>query len=90
MVIRRNAAEFLAQLLRSMRLTLDRDTKKANSYQFTSGVMVCAKSDTAHWRIARQFELRQTQKRYLCLVEGEVEPFADVIDLPLGKWVCCF
>ena len=34
MVIRRNAAEFLAQLLRSMRLTLDRDTKKANSYQF--------------------------------------------------------
>ena len=33
MVIRRNAAEFLAQLLRSMRLTLDRDTKKANSYQ---------------------------------------------------------
>jgi 23S rRNA pseudouridine1911/1915/1917 synthase len=53
--------------------------------KFTSGVMVCAKSDTAHWRISRQFELRQTQKRYLCLVEGEVEPFADVIDLPLGK-----
>jgi 23S rRNA pseudouridine1911/1915/1917 synthase len=51
----------------------------------TSGVMVCAKSDTAHWRLARQFEKRTTQKRYLCIVHGEVEPEADVIDLPLGK-----
>ena len=51
----------------------------------TSGVMVCAKSDTAHWRIARQFEIRKTEKRYLCLVHGEVEPEADIIDLPLGK-----
>ena len=51
----------------------------------TSGVMVCAKSDVAHWRIARQFEVRRTEKRYLCLVHGEVEPEADVIDLPLGK-----
>ena len=51
----------------------------------TSGVMVCAKSDVAHWRLAKQFELRRTEKRYLCLVHGEVEPEADVIDLPLGK-----
>lgn len=51
----------------------------------TSGVMVCAKSDTAHWRLARQFELRRTEKRYLALVHGEVEPEADLIDLPLGK-----
>ena len=51
----------------------------------TTGVMVCAKSDTAHWRLARQFELRKTQKRYLALVHGEVEPEADLIDLPLGK-----
>jgi 23S rRNA pseudouridine1911/1915/1917 synthase len=51
----------------------------------TSGVMVCAKSDTAHWRLARQFELRKTEKRYLALVHGRVEPEADLIDLPLGK-----
>ncbi len=51
----------------------------------TSGVMVCAKSDVAHWRLAKQFELRKTEKRYLCLVHGQVEPEADVIDLPLGK-----
>lgn len=51
----------------------------------TSGVMVVAKSDTAHWRLARQFELRTTQKRYLALVHGIPEPEADLIDLPLGK-----
>jgi 23S rRNA pseudouridine1911/1915/1917 synthase len=51
----------------------------------TTGVMVCAKSDTAHWRLARQFELRTTEKRYVALVHGVVEPEADLIDLPLGK-----
>ena len=50
----------------------------------TSGVMVAAKNDTAHWKLGRQFELRQTRKRYLALVHGEVEPAADVIDLPIG------
>ena len=51
----------------------------------TSGVMVAAKSDTAHWRLGRQFEQRQTRKRYLAVVHGEVTPFADRIDHPLGK-----
>lgn len=51
----------------------------------TSGVMVAAKTDTAHWRLGRQFELRQTQKRYIALVHGHLEPEADLIDLPLGK-----
>ena len=53
--------------------------------RFTSGVMVVAKHDTAHWRLGRQFEERRTRKRYLALVHGDVEPLADVIDLPLGK-----
>ena len=51
----------------------------------TSGVMVAAKSDTAHWRLGKQFENRQTQKRYLALVHGHPEPHVDLIDLPLGK-----
>lgn len=51
----------------------------------TTGVMVAAKTDTSHWRLGRQFELRQTTKRYIALVHGQVEPRADVIDLPLGK-----
>jgi len=51
----------------------------------TTGVMVAAKSDTAHWRLGKQFEHRQTEKRYLAVVHGRMEPNADVIDLPLGK-----
>lgn len=54
---------------------LDRDT---------TGVIVFAKNDEAHWKLARQFELRTTDKRYVALVAGEIEPLADVIDLPLG------
>jgi 23S rRNA pseudouridine1911/1915/1917 synthase len=51
----------------------------------TTGVMVAAKSDTAHWRLGKQFQDRRTEKRYLALVHGCMEPHADVIDLPLGK-----
>ncbi len=53
--------------------------------RFTTGVMVAAKSDTAHWRLGRQFELRKTEKRYLAVVHGRLETHADVIDVPLGK-----
>lgn len=53
--------------------------------RFTTGVMVAAKSDTAHWRLGRQFELRKTEKRYLAVVHGRMETYADVIDVPLGK-----
>ncbi len=51
----------------------------------TTGVLIIAKTDTAHWRLARQFENRTTDKRYLAVVQGHVEPVADVIDLPIGK-----
>lgn len=51
----------------------------------TTGVMIAAKSDTAHWRLGKQFEERKTDKRYLAVVHGRMEPNADVIDMPLGK-----
>lgn len=51
----------------------------------TTGAIVFAKTDTAHWRLGRQFELRTTEKRYLAVVHGRLEPFADLIDVPLGK-----
>ena len=51
----------------------------------TTGVMVAAKTDTAHWRLSKQFEKRKTRKRYLAVVHGEVEPLTDTIDVPLGK-----
>ncbi len=50
----------------------------------TSGVMVAAKTDEAHWKLGRQFELRQTDKRYLALVEGLIEADADIIEHPIG------
>lgn len=54
---------------------LDRDT---------TGAIVFAKTDEAHWKLGRQFEQRRVNKRYLALVHGHVQPTADVIDLPLG------
>ncbi|MCH8824168.1 MAG: RluA family pseudouridine synthase [Planctomycetes bacterium] len=51
----------------------------------TTGVLVFAKTETAHWRVSKQFEHRTVDKRYLAVVHGQVEPSADVIDIPLGK-----
>jgi 23S rRNA pseudouridine1911/1915/1917 synthase len=55
---------------------LDRDT---------SGVIVFAKTDTAHMRLARQWEDRTVRKEYVAIVEGVPELDADVISEPLGK-----
>jgi 23S rRNA pseudouridine1911/1915/1917 synthase len=51
----------------------------------TTGIMLVAKSDEAHWRMARQFENRTIQKTYLAVVHGIPELLADVIDLPIGR-----
>lgn len=50
----------------------------------TSGVIVFAKQDEAHWKLGHQFEHRRVDKRYLAVVHGRVEPPIDVIDLPIG------
>ena len=55
---------------------LDRDT---------SGVILFAKTDTVHARLARQWEDRTVEKEYVAVVEGVPELDADVIDQPLGK-----
>ena len=47
--------------------------------------MLVAKSDEAHWRVARQFENRTIQKTYLALVHGIPSLRSDVIDMPIGK-----
>jgi 23S rRNA pseudouridine1911/1915/1917 synthase len=47
--------------------------------------MLVAKSDEAHWRIARQFENRTIQKTYMAICHGVPELRADVIDKPIGK-----
>ena len=50
----------------------------------TTGVMLVAKSDEAHWRVARQFENRTIQKTYLALAHGVPELTGDLIDVPIG------
>jgi len=51
----------------------------------TTGIMLVAKSDEAHWRIARQFENRTIRKTYLAVIHGIPALRADVIDLPIGR-----
>lgn len=51
----------------------------------TSGVMVVAKTDTAHRDLARQFEERTVSKRYLALVWGDMKDDAGTIDVPIGR-----
>jgi 23S rRNA pseudouridine1911/1915/1917 synthase len=50
----------------------------------TSGCIVFAKTDQAHWQMGKQFEDRKVDKRYLAIVQGWVEPDEQMIDLPLG------
>ncbi|CAN5763742.1 hypothetical protein BH11PLA1_BH11PLA1_03800 [soil metagenome] len=50
----------------------------------TSGVIVFAKTEQAHWRIAQQFEARTTDKRYVALVHGRIVEVGGRFDEPLG------
>jgi len=50
----------------------------------TTGVMVIAKCDEAHWRISLQFERRTVQKEYLAVCEGVVARDGDLINKPLA------
>ena len=54
---------------------LDRDT---------SGVILVAKSNAVHMKLAEQFEQRQVQKEYFALVIGKLELDRDVIQQPIG------
>ena len=50
----------------------------------TSGLMVVAKNDTAHERLASQFHDREVDKEYIALVWGEVQA-GRRIDTPIGR-----
>lgn len=54
---------------------LDRDT---------TGLILIAKRDEAHWRLAGQFERRTIKKTYLAIVHGLMTLDSDLIDAPLG------
>ena len=50
----------------------------------TTGCLVVAKDDTAHWKLSRQFAERTTKKTYIAIAHGTPELDADRINLPLG------
>ncbi|MCI0498673.1 MAG: RluA family pseudouridine synthase [Planctomycetales bacterium] len=50
----------------------------------TTGCLVVAKTDTAHWKLSRQFADRTTRKTYIAIVHGTPELHADCIKQPLG------
>ena len=50
----------------------------------TTGIMVCAKQDEAHWRMSLQFERRTVRKTYMAVVEGSPHLDSDLIDAPIG------
>ena len=49
----------------------------------TSGIILMALNKNAHVNISRQFEKRQTQKRYIASVYGQLERETGTVDLPL-------
>ncbi|MEO0814810.1 MAG: RluA family pseudouridine synthase, partial [Myxococcota bacterium] len=51
----------------------------------TSGVLVVAKNDFAHERIASQFALRSTEKTYRALVLGRPEPDTGRLETLIGR-----
>ncbi len=51
----------------------------------TTGVMLIAKTDEAHWRLSLQFERRTLDKTYFGIVEGEPRLDGDIIDMPLAS-----
>lgn len=55
---------------------LDRDT---------SGVLVAARTDTAHQALAHQFQTRQVEKVYLALVHGRPHPAQGRITSPISR-----
>ncbi|MCX6018520.1 MAG: RluA family pseudouridine synthase [Chloroflexi bacterium] len=51
----------------------------------TSGVMLVAKTSTAHAALQEQFRLRRIRKTYLALCIGNVQPARGVINKPIAR-----
>ncbi|HEY7095573.1 MAG TPA: RluA family pseudouridine synthase [Terriglobales bacterium] len=51
----------------------------------TSGLIIAAKNDAAHRKLAVQFSRRQVKKTYIALVHGWVKPNAGTIQSPISR-----
>ncbi|MCA9404624.1 MAG: RluA family pseudouridine synthase [Candidatus Omnitrophica bacterium] len=53
--------------------------------QETSGLILIAKDNITHTKLAKQFKKRTVSKQYVALVEGEVEFDEGLIEAPIGQ-----
>ena len=53
--------------------------------RYTSGVLLVARNDAAHRRLAAQFSSRQVEKVYLALVHGAMKGESGRIDRPIAR-----
>ena len=51
----------------------------------TSGLMIAAKTESAHHDLSRQIKDRAVEKVYLALVEGVPSPGSGTVDAPIGR-----
>lgn len=51
----------------------------------TSGVMVAAKNDEAHIKLAQQIKERSASRQYLAIVHGNVKEEQGVVNAPIGR-----
>lgn len=51
----------------------------------TSGLLVIAKNNASHLKLARQFSDHSIERKYVALVTGAVEFDEDVIEAPIGR-----
>ncbi len=51
----------------------------------TSGLLVIAKNNASHLKLAKQFSEHSIERRYVALVAGEVKFDEDVIEAPIGR-----
>ena len=51
----------------------------------TSGLIVVAKNDLAHRKLAQQFAARQVKKTYLALVHGWIKPKQGTVNAPISR-----
>lgn len=53
--------------------------------KMTSGLILVAKNDAAHRKLAADFKARTVRKTYIALVQGRVKRDDGVIDAPIGR-----
>ena len=51
----------------------------------TSGILVVAKNDNAHKKLAAQFKVHSIKRKYIALVKGIIKEDSLTIDMPIGR-----